>query len=441
MSEVERSSGAPGTGVFVHFRVNRLPWSMIFALALTPALAWAQVVPPKEPGSTAKAADPVAAAEDVARAYRNGTLGERVSIRVTTSAGTSERQSVLLHRAAKEGEASGHRLHLDLSRLELWFDGQECTLTTRTDPTTYFRVAIAPPPTFDAVFREVRPIPLPQVAWGLGDPSTRPLGAMLGDVSWTSVRASGPGATELAGKASSGEVKIVFDSATKRMRSFSAKLPRDIVLELSCSPANAAAWTNWSPSLTGRTRVESLAKLQSTTPTATVGQRLPPIAYITTGYEGWVLPSASDAAPVFVVFVRSGASGEASPALRKKTLAMIDAARAHVPAKAEKGAPPRLVLVGVLAQGNTQPEELAKNATAWIEAMGDSPLSPVWTTAEWSLIAGGHVDADVLLHVVGAERKLVATISCDGECEAGEVGRRVREVISPTRDVGDPARK
>lgn len=437
MSEVERAAAQPGAGEFVHSGVNRLPWSIVALLALTPALAWAQVAPPKEPGSTAKAADPVAAAEDVARAYRGGALGERVSIRVTTSAGTSDRQSVLLHMSAKEGDATGHRLHLDLSRLELWFDGQQCTLTTRTDPTTYFRVDIAQPPTFDALFREVRPIPLPQVAWGLGDPSTRPLGAMLGDVTWNSVRVSGPGASELVGKAASGEVKIVFDSATKRMRSFTAKLPRDIVLELSCSPANGAAWTNWSPSLTGRTRVESLAKLQSPAPTATVGQRLPSIAYITTGYEGWVLPSASDAAPVFVVFVRSGASGEASPALRKKALALIEAARA----KSDKGTPARVVLVGVLAQGSTQPEELAKNATAWIETMGDSPLSPVWTTAEWSLIAGGHVDAEVLMHVVGGERKLLGTISCDGECEAGEVGRRLREALLPATVVGDPAKK
>lgn len=428
--------------MFVHSCVNLAPSSTFFALALTLALTWGQASSPKPGAPSPMPTVPGDAVDEVANVYRNGPIGERITIRVTTAAGPSDRRSVLLHSSwVKEDGEAPRRLHLDLARLQVWLDGSVGTVTNRADPTTYFQFTVPEPVSFDALFRDLRPIPLPQIGWCLGEAGNRPLGSMLGLVTWTSVQPRDAATSEVIGSAASGEVRIAIDNASRRIRAFSAHLPRDVVLELTCSPANGTPWTNWSPSLAGRTRVEALARLQSATPTATVGQRLPSIAYITTGYEGWTLPSASDSAPMFIVFVRSGASGEASPALRKKALAVIEAARAHIPAKAERGSAPRLVLAGVLAQGNTQPEELAKYATAWIEAMGDSPLSPVWTTAEWSLIAGGHIDADVLLHVVGTERKLVATISCDGECEAGDVGTRLREAIQRTGESGEPAKK
>lgn len=434
MSELNLRVVQLGTLKFVHSRVSRLLWIMIVTLALTHAFAWAQVSSPKAALPLPLPSDPTQAVEEVAGVYRNGPIGERITIRVTTASGSSDRRSVLLHAARNKDEsATRRRLHLDLARLEFWLDGTTGTVTNRADPTTYFQFSVAEPVSFDALFRDLRPIPLPQVGWCLGEAGNRPLGSMLGVVTWSSVQLRDSATSEIIGSAASGEVRLAIDNVSRRIRSFSARLPRGVVLELSCSPANGAVWTTWMPSLTGRARVESLIKLQSATPKATVGQRLPSIAYITTGYEGWVLPNADDATPVFVVFVRSGASGEVAPALRKETLSVIDAVRSHMHAKSEKGLPARLVLVGVLAPGNTQPEDLAKNATAWIDSMDNSPLSPVWTTAEWSLIAGGHVDAEVLLHVVGAERKLLGTISCDVDCEGSEIERRVREVVEQAR--------
>jgi hypothetical protein len=388
------------------------------------------------------APDPVIVAQEIAGAYRDRPIAERISIQVTTPTGTSERQSVLVHAEPAQPDLSPPiRLHLDLSRLELWLRGRECTLTNRGDASTYFQVNIPEPASFDTLFREVRPIPLPQIAWCLGDPPTRPLGSMLGDVAWTRVQPRSASTRELIGLAASGEVKIVFDQTTRRVRSFSAQLPRGVVLELTCSPSNGTPWTRWSPPLVGRTRVDSMALLQSTSPTAVVGQRLPSIAFFTTNYEGWVLPKSSDHEPLFVLFVRTGASGEAKAELQARVRTLMHGARIRLPAGSEKGAPPRLVLVGVLSPGNTQPEELAQSASAWIDALDGPPAPPVWTTADWTLIAGAFVDADVILHVVAGDRRVLATVSCDSADDEKRVEDRLREALSKPEPPGEPTKK
>lgn len=413
-------------------------WSLVLLLAVSLVRAHAQSPPHKAPPPPTDAA---IVAEEIAGAYRDRPIAERISIRVTTPTGTSERQSVLLHaEPAKPDPPVPIRLHLDLSRLELWLHGRDCTLTNRADPTTYFQVGVSEPASFDTLFREVRPIPLPQIAWCLGDSSTRPLGSMLGDVAWSKVQPRSASTSELVGLAASGEVKIVFDQATRRVRSFSAHLPRGVVLELTCSPANGTPWTKWSPALGGRTRVHALASLQSTAPTAIVGQRLPSVAFITTNYEGWVLPKSSDHEPLFVLFVRTGASGEARPELHARVETLIRAARTRLPTGSDKGAPPRVVLVGVLSPGNTQPEELAKNASVWIDALEGPPAPPVWTTADWSLIAGGLVDADAILHVVAGDRKLLATVSCDPADDEKQVEDRLREALSKPQPPAEPSK-
>ncbi len=422
--------------------MHRPMWTLILLLVASPLRAPAQSPPPKAPTLPIMVADPAIVAEEIAGVYRRRPMAERIAIRVTTPTGTSERQSVLLHaEPAKPDPPVPVRLHLDLSRLELWLHGRDCTLTNRADPTTYFQVGVGEPASFDTLFREIRPIPLPQIAWCLGDPPTRPLGSMLGDVAWSTVQPKSASTSELVGRAESGEVKIVFDQATRRVRAFTARLPRGIVLELTCSPANGTPWTNWSPDLSGRTRVDALASLQSTAPTATIGQRLPSVAFITTNYEGWVLPKSSDREPLFVLFVRTGASGEAGPELHARVGTLIRAVRTRLPTGSEHGAAARLVLVGVLASGTTHPENLARYASAWIDVLHGPPAPPVWTTADWSLIAGAFVEADVVLHVVASDRKVIATVACDPSDDEKQVEDRLREALRKPQPPADPSKE
>lgn len=418
-----------------------LHWTLACILALTSAYAWSQPTPPRPSSPPPLPADPSALVEEVAKTYRDRDIAERISVRVTNPTTTSAQRSVLLHSDPKKSESSTlRRLHLDLSRLELWLNGDDCFLTNRADSTTYFQTKIIEPISFDALFEDVRPIPIPQIGWCLGSDAHKPLGLLLGETTWQRLQPRDASSTEIIGSAATGEVRLIVDNASRRVRAFTAHLPRGVVLELTCSPASGTPWSLWSPNLAGRTRVYALSQLQSSTPTAIVGQKLPSITYITTAYEGWILPKSSDEEPLAVAFLKCGTSGEVADGLRARAIALLDIVRGSLQARSDKGTPQRLVLVGVLAPGNTQPEDLAKNASAWLDATPDNPLTPVWTTVDWSLIAGGHPDANLLLHIVGTDRKLIATIPCEDPCDPKTLAIQLRAALATSKPPTEPSK-
>lgn len=377
-----------------------------------------------------KAADPL---ERLVEAYRAGPIGERVAVTYGVPGG-AEVHSVVTVRLDAGSADSAHprpaRLRLTLGRLEVYAEGEAMCAVLRGESRTCFESTRAPRLTPGSLRGALPPLPLPQLHWALGDEAARSSVHPYG-LATTPDGADADGTLRF--RASDGVVLVRTDGRSGRAKSIVWNGGDASVLRLEFAPMEAGEPAGWAIDLKGRTRVPTLAELQSRAPVSPVGVRMPELGLVdaelrnVTGAElrGQASRSgASGGGPVVLMAYMANADGSPSEAIGRDAAAALDAA-GRVP---ETGL---LVAVGALPEGTLKPEKLGESAAAVAALPGEAAkVRVLFSPSARGFMEKWEPGAGVLLLVVRADGAVGGLVECDGR-DAQAIAADLRASIGP----------
>lgn len=238
---------------------------------LTRLLPLARAQPPNEP------ADPPS---KLASAYRAAPVADRVSVSYAVP-GSPEARSVVTVRVDAGSVEAAHprpaRVRLTLGRLEVYAEGEALAAYLRGEAKTCYEGKLAGPLTPASLRGALPALPLAQLQWALGDEAARSSVHPYG-LATTPEGAEADGALRF--RAGDGRVTLRVDARGGRARSITFTGDDSSVLRLEFTAIEAGDPATWGLDLSGRTRVATLAELQSHAPVNPVGVRLPELGLV-----------------------------------------------------------------------------------------------------------------------------------------------------------------
>lgn len=371
--------------------------------------------------------------------YRAGPVADRVVV-AYTAPGAPEARSVVTVRVDAGGDGAGEaaqarraRVRLTLGRLEVYASGEALAAYLRGDARTCFEGRLGGGLTSATLRGALPAVPLPQVQWALGDEASR------SSVHPYGLATSADGAEAdgtLRFRASDGVVLLKVDARSGRARSVVLNSSDGSVLRLEFTAIDAGDAAAWAIDTKGRTRVATLAELQSHAPVSPVGVRLPELGLVDAelrnvpgaevrgqgaGASGGGASgggaSGGGGGPVVLMVFHANADGSMSDAVERDAGAALEAA-----GRVGSG----VVAVGALPEGILKPEKLGEGAASVGALAGEAARVRVL----FSPSARGFMDkwepgAGVVLLVLRGDGVVGAMVACDGR-DAEALGAELR---------------
>lgn len=407
--------------------------ALLRLLALCVALVGSATLSRAQTNAGAPPADPVAR---LVGAYRAGPVADRVGVSYTAP-GAPEVRSMVTVRVEAESADAAHprpaRVRLTLGRLEVFASGDSLLAHLRGEPKTCFEAKLAGGLSSATLRGALPALPLPQLQWALGDDagksSVHPYGLA------TTADGADPDGS-LRFRASDGVVLLKVDARGGRARSIVLNSNDSSVLRLEFTPIDAGDPSAWAIDIKGRTRVGSLAELQSRAPVSPVGVRVPELGLVdaelrnVSGAElraqGPGAPGASSRTPTVLVLYAANAYGSPDQAHRPEVGAALEAAgRVR-----EAGS---VVAVGALPEGNLKPEKLIDSAGVVEALAGDgAKIRVLFSPSARGFMEKWEPGAGVLLLAVRADGVVGGLVACDGR-DSEAIAAELRVGVGPTQ--------
>ena len=389
---------------------------------LTRLLPLARAQPPNEP------ADPPS---KLASAYRAAPVADRVSVSYAVP-GSPEARSVVTVRVDAGSVEAAHprpaRVRLTLGRLEVYAEGEALAAYLRGEAKTCYEGKLAGPLTPASLRGALPALPLAQLQWALGDEAARSSVHPYG-LATTPEGAEADGALRF--RAGDGRVTLRVDARGGRARSITFTGDASSVLRLEFTAIEAGDPATWGLDLSGRTRVATLAELQSHAPVNPVGVRLPELGLVdaelrnVTGAElrgrgsggGASGGGGSGGGPVVLMVYTANADGSATEASKRDVGVGMEAAGL---------VGGELVAVGALPEGILKPEKLGESAGVIAGLAGEAvKVRVLFSPSALGYMEKWEPGAGVVLLVVRADGIVGGLVACEGR-DAAAIGAELR---------------
>lgn len=240
----------------------------------------------------------------ITRAYRAGPIAE--SVRVTIQRGDEVREDTLTVRVLSPATTGHAMLRLELGPLRISaatdsITGQIIAQHVR-DTTAYASWRFEGPLTPTTLARYIPPVPAPQLALALGDPSAD-LIPQAPAITWhgaTRERLAGRSIVRLTGRSRNRPVTLRADATSGRLIDLTAMIGSDdppTRLTLTCTPIDPGAPELWLLSTAGRQRLASLAQLSPRPVPIRPGEPFPLPILLDRRAQPWLIERALASSP------------------------------------------------------------------------------------------------------------------------------------------------
>lgn len=408
---------------------------------------------PAQPLRDAEPLDPAIIIEALREAYRAAPFAEEVTARVRVSG----RLRIDRIDIRADPRPDTPRLRLTLGDLDIAVTNQRLIAANRRDAATFVARDLPEGPLSTSVAAILPPVPLPQIELAFGeDPAfANPL-PYLRDIRWISASqergraaAIDPSFTVI-GQGPLGQVTLVIDQRTSRLRALTATIARDeasptLDIELRCQPVSTPPpgdHDSWTIDTTDRRELPSLTDLRPAPRRLRPGDPVPdPSTYTTTMDVGTLLAPLTDHANehaptlILILYLMPRAGENPIPietAARHALHAAHDAAVTRLPHTTI------LSPVAVFGLSVFDPEAVRALGQRWspvIDAQEHVPgvdVLPIrWTGFARDALLAHDPRARLVIACVAHDLTLLASAVLNPEADSETIRREVLATIPP----------
>ena len=249
--------------------------------------------------------------EKLLQAYRSAPVADMIVIRVKDDTGAEKRSNIIFRNCPAQPPAPQRTL-LELGAVQLYIAGKALVATDRAAQGRFAEFRLADKPLAEALTEFAPRLTVPQLilcdptVTELGDLCLTPPGQQAAAVRWDPPVADRvTGKTVMNGSSPVGKFKLVMDRTSSRLVSVTATYDAGPIrqIELLVRAVNPSDPAGWEVKTADRTRVASLAELQSSEEPMKIGA-VPPFdgKLVTSGFSVWEVRRQNQ--PVVYAFVQ-----------------------------------------------------------------------------------------------------------------------------------------